>query len=179
MTLSDFATFSTAISGLAVTASLIYLAVQTHQNSKHSRALIQQGRAEQFQDLISQCAADPTLAEVVMRGGAGDLTMDPIQTYRFMFTMIAVFYNWEDGFYQHRDGLIDDERHIGTIALIRQRFQAPGFRAVWKYLRATYGTDFQSFMDGLIDDASVPAQPVSGMATWRALVQDELAPTRA
>src|SRR5258708_991482 len=82
MTLSDFATFSTAISGLAVTASLIYLALQTHQNSKHSRALIQQGRAAQFQDLISQWAADPALAEVVMRGGAGDLTMDPIQNYR-------------------------------------------------------------------------------------------------
>ena len=179
MTLSDVATFSTAISGLAVTASVIYLALQTHQNAKHSRALIQQGRATQFQNLITQWAADPTLAEVVMRGGAGDLTLDPVQGYRFMFTMIAVFYNWEDGFYQHRDGLIDDERHLGTVALIKQRFQAPGFRAVWQFLRATYGPDFQRFMDGLISDASVTDQPGAGAATWRALVEAELPATRA
>ena len=44
MTLSDFATFSTAISGLAVTASLIYLALQTHQNAKHTKALILEAR---------------------------------------------------------------------------------------------------------------------------------------
>jgi hypothetical protein len=112
-----------------------------------------------------------------MRGGAGDLTLDPIQSYRFMFTMIAVFYNWEDGFYQHRDGLIDEERHNGTVALIKQRFQAPGFRAVWKLLRATYGIDFQSFMDRLINDAV--AQPASGAATWRTLVQAELSAARA
>jgi hypothetical protein len=44
MTLSDFAAFSTAISYLAVTASLIYLALQAHQSVKHTRALIRQGR---------------------------------------------------------------------------------------------------------------------------------------
>ena len=40
MTLSDFATFCTAISGLAVTASLIYLGLQTYQSTKHTRALM-------------------------------------------------------------------------------------------------------------------------------------------
>ena len=46
-------------------------------------------------------------------------------------------------------------------------------------LRATYGPDFQSFMDGLISDASVPDQPGAGAATWRALVEAELPATRA
>ncbi len=43
MTLLDFATFSTAISGIAVSVSLIYLIIQTRQNLRHTRALIHQG----------------------------------------------------------------------------------------------------------------------------------------
>ncbi len=40
MTLADAASFSTAVSGFAVTASVIYLAIQTRQASRHTRALI-------------------------------------------------------------------------------------------------------------------------------------------
>ena len=47
MSLSDLAAIATVISGLAVLGSMIYLAQQTRQNSKHTRALIQQGRAVQ------------------------------------------------------------------------------------------------------------------------------------
>ena len=43
MTLSDFATLSTAVSGIAVTVSLIYLIIQTRRNTRHTRPLIHQG----------------------------------------------------------------------------------------------------------------------------------------
>ena len=61
ITLIWFATFSTAISGLAVTASLIYLALQTHQNAKHTRALIHQGRVANTLELTNMLL-DPDIA---------------------------------------------------------------------------------------------------------------------
>jgi hypothetical protein len=45
MTLSDISSIVGVISGLAVLGSLIYLAQQTRQNAKHTRALIQSGMA--------------------------------------------------------------------------------------------------------------------------------------
>jgi hypothetical protein len=48
MTLSDISSIVGMISGLAVLASLIYLAQQNRQNVKHTRALIQQGRVERI-----------------------------------------------------------------------------------------------------------------------------------
>jgi hypothetical protein len=45
MTLSDLASIGSLVSGTPVTASLIYLALQTHQDAKHTKALIHQGRA--------------------------------------------------------------------------------------------------------------------------------------
>ena len=44
MSLSDLASIGSFVSGIAVLASLIYLSLQVSQNTKHSRALIQQGR---------------------------------------------------------------------------------------------------------------------------------------
>jgi hypothetical protein len=44
MTLSDLASLATVLSGAAVLASLIYLAQQTRQNTRHTRALIEQAR---------------------------------------------------------------------------------------------------------------------------------------
>jgi len=49
------------VSGLAVTASLIYLALQTHQNAKHTRALIHQGRVAALRDILL-AGADPNVA---------------------------------------------------------------------------------------------------------------------
>jgi len=51
MTLSDLASIGSLVSGIAVLVSLVYLAQQTRQNSKHTRALIQQGRAIQSADM--------------------------------------------------------------------------------------------------------------------------------
>jgi len=45
MSLSEVALIATAISGFTATASLIYVALQTRQNVRHTRALILQGTA--------------------------------------------------------------------------------------------------------------------------------------
>jgi hypothetical protein len=54
MTLNDFATLSTAISGIAVTVSLIYLAVQTRQNARHTKALLQQGQSDRVVSTLGE-----------------------------------------------------------------------------------------------------------------------------
>src|SRR5665213_3244937 len=102
MTLSDLASIGSLVSGVAVLVSLIYLAQQTRQNSRHTRALIQQGRASQGQaGIVQWIATDPSTAEVYLRGCEGDITMDRVQFIRFIYMMISAFFAWEDSFYQH------------------------------------------------------------------------------
>jgi hypothetical protein len=52
MVLSDVASIATAVSGLAVTASLIYVGIQTKQNVRHTRALIHQGTAARTTNIL-------------------------------------------------------------------------------------------------------------------------------
>src|SRR5215469_5164197 len=119
MTLSDLASVATVISSLAVLASLIYLAQQTRQNTKHTRALIQQGRNQYVMDTSLISVTDPAVNDLLVRGDAGDPTLTPTQAAAYLQFVGAQLSTAEDAFYQHKDGLIDDERHAGTVAWLR------------------------------------------------------------
>jgi len=73
MTLSDIATFTTAMSGVAVTISIIYLALQTHQNTRHMRAQINQGRVALIAQLLIT-GTDADVAAAVLLGTTGSAT---------------------------------------------------------------------------------------------------------
>jgi hypothetical protein len=153
MTLSDFATFSTAISGLAVTASLIYLALQTHQNAKHTKALIHQGRIAALRDIFL-AGADPTMAAAVIAVPGGTPTPQEVQRVQYRFLFGAMIYGWQDTFLQYQSGLLNDDffRQMRSGAL--QALSTPASRAVWEFYRVP-GTQFTAFMDELA--ASLPA----------------------
>ncbi len=155
MTLSDIASIGSLVSGVAVLVSLIYLAQQTRQNSRHTRALIQQGRATQGQaGIIQWIATDSSTAEIYLRGVEGDRTIDRVQFVRFLFLMISAFFAWEDSFYQHREGLVETERHTAMMATIKTILRGPGAMAAWQMGRTNFGSDFQSFVDGLLSEAA-------------------------
>src|SRR5271165_6150215 len=108
MTLADLSSIATVISGAAVVTSLVYLSFQVRQNSKHTRALIQQGRAAMAQGgMVEWIATDRSLAEAYLRGTAGDTTIDGTQFIRFFFAVNSSFFTWEDLFYQHQAELIE------------------------------------------------------------------------
>ena len=89
MTLSDFATLSTAVSGIAVTASLIYLAMQTYQNSKHTKALLQQGQADRIVATL-MALSNPESAAAWIAGNGGTPTPDGVRELQFMLLCNAL-----------------------------------------------------------------------------------------
>jgi hypothetical protein len=157
MTLPDLASIGSIMSGVAVLASLLYLNQQIRQNTKHSRALIQQGRSLGSSNYLVQQAMDPSLTEIAERGDRGDITLDRVQSARYMYMTIAFFFLVEDLFYQHQDGLIDAERNAGTTEVLRLRFQSPGFRAAWMAMRPQFGPAFTSFLDSLMEGVGTSA----------------------
>lgn len=180
MSLSDLASLGSFVSGLAVLGSLVYLAQQTRQNVKHTRALIQQGRAIQASDMTNRWAEDPSLIALLQQATLGDPTLNNEQILRFLLMQFSAYQMWEDRFYQHKDGLIDEERHSGTVREIRERLQRIGYRTAWQMQRNTYGKEYQAFVDGLIDE--VRAAPVSESPlseTWKSLLAAEASATKA
>jgi hypothetical protein len=160
MTLSDFATFSTAISGLAVTASLIYLALQTHQNSKHTKALIQQGRADRTVSLM-QGMATADIATAMIIGDGGDPTPEEVRRRQFQYNLVALFVSWEDTFGQHEEGLLSEDQFGSFKAGLAAFIVQPGFRRfwkLWKERRPNHGLKFQAFVDSIIPSSSADSE---------------------
>jgi|SRR3569832_21580 len=174
MTLSDLASIGSLVSGLAVLVSLVYLNIQTRQSSKHTRALIQQGRSALWAELPLRYAQDPVLSDLRLRADIDALALDRTEIFRYRQSMFSDFYFWEDQFYQRRDGLLDDDRFAGTARVIEIRFHSPAVRHSWKQARNAFGKDYQSFMDDILRRTPVTARRADPLEAWKAGIEAEL-----
>ena len=156
MTLSDFATFSTAISGIAVTASLIYLALQTHQNTKHTKALIQQGWTDRLSTTFLKLA-DTDLMTCWLEGNGEVATAESVKHEKFLVQCEVHMHNFEELFSQHCDGLISEDRFASRLVAIEKMLRQPGFRAFWidwKAARPRQAQKFIAFFDEIASQAT-------------------------
>ncbi len=165
MTLADLSSIASMISGLAVLVSLVYLGLQTRQNIRHTRGLIQRGRADLTVE-NTRSWADGLMACVA---GAPDVTEKDLM--RFSLMTRAAFLYWEDGYLQNRQGLLTGEAFESFEAQIRANLPVPGIRAAWNLHRRSFSSGLQKYIDGII--AQTPAvSMVSRSDAWKAAVAE-------
>jgi hypothetical protein len=170
MTLSDLASLATVFSGVAVLVSLLYLAQQTRQNTRHTRAMIEQARNRQIIEGEMLYVSDPVVRSLSNRGDAADpnLTEEEVRAYFHLVSSQLMMF--EDLFYQHRAGLIDKERNASTISAIRNtRANKPGFRAAWQVCKRGLGQEFQSFVEPMLLEVELQS-PRDMTVVWRTLI---------
>jgi hypothetical protein len=170
MLLSELANFATILSGLTVVISVMYLATQVRQATRHTRAQIQQARNQQIVEAEWLYATNAELRELIVRGDAADPGLSADQVRAYLHYISAQLFLFEDLYYQHRDGLIDAERHATTIRTLKDiRAKNAGFRAAWKVCRGGLGREFQILMEDIFADTK--AQPAVDMvAKWHQLI---------
>ena len=122
MSLSDFATFSTAISGLAVTASLIYLALQTHQNAKHTKSLIFQARADRIGNQSLAMASSELVSAWLIENGVA-ATPEEIRKRQVRLQCVAYLQEWRDTFMQHEEGLLSADLFVDAKDALTRNFE--------------------------------------------------------
>ena len=170
MTLSDLASIGSLVSGIAVTASLIYLALQTHQNAKHTRALIHQGRIAGIRE-IAVAATDADVVSAIILANGGTPTPRDVKRMQFQFFFAATLYGWQDSFSQHESGLLDSDIYLQMRSAVTSAMAQPGSRAMWEGTLRVPGTKFAAFVDGII--AALPPPAAGGREPGaHALTQD-------
>jgi hypothetical protein len=167
MTLSDLAALGSFISGAAVLVSLVYLSLQIRQNTKHSQALIQQGRAGRIAETALR------LAELRESDGLdkcfnGETDVDPKELARFLYICRAGFVSAEDSYLQHQEGLLTGLAFESYEASLKGGMGSPGLGAGWKMMREGYEPRFRDYMDRMLADAK-PGPSVSNrsLANWK------------
>lgn len=155
MSLSDIASIASIISSAAVAVSLVYLGLQAHQNTKHTRALIQAGRVDRLMaQVIGYSDADKCAAYLTGNGQAA--TPEAIKQRQFMLQCLGQIGVMLDVFTQHSEGLLNDEQFNGVCATYRVWLREPGFRQFLLSFRTGVSAGqpkFTAFVDGLMTEA--------------------------
>jgi hypothetical protein len=89
----------------------------------------------------------------------------------------ALFFHFEDSFYQREEGLLNDEAFETVVAGARLSARSPGWRAAWRLARPNFGGRFLSFMDGVVA-ASAAEPPVDlSLEAWKLAFASEASRT--
>ena len=176
MSLSDLASLGSFVSGLAVLLSLVFfyfqlrqLGIQVRQAERNQQGAIRQGRISRAVEL-QLARTDPGIAAQAWRLGVqspDEITQAELD--QFLCLARAQFLHFEDGYYQHEEGLLNDDAfeqvRIGSYRLAR----FPGIRTAWKSnIRGFYGGTFQSFVDDVVARAAhEPTAHMHSVEEWR------------
>jgi hypothetical protein len=176
MSLSDLAALGSFVSGVAVLISLIYLALQVRQTKRNQQIAIRHSRVSRVVDL-HLALADPAVAEAWLHGSASPQEITPTELSQFTNLCRALFFHFEDSFYQREEGLLNDDAFETVVAGVRFSARSPGWRAAWKISRPNFGGRFLDFMDGLVAGSAAERPVDLSLEAWKVAFASEAART--
>jgi hypothetical protein len=170
VTLSELADIGQVVGGVAVVASLVYLAQQVRQNTRAVRGSTLHLNTDLWAAIFSRLA-DHTVAQAYVAGMGGAPEIKPLHYTQFYFVCKAMFLGLEDQFYQARQGILDPEIYAAyERASSAQLLAFPGFRIWWQQTRSTFSPDFVARVDEMIA-ATPEIDPGAFLREWQELAR--------
>jgi hypothetical protein len=176
MSLSDLASVGSFVSGLAVLISLIYLALQVRQTKRNQQIAIRHSRATRVVEL-HLALADIAVADAWLHGSGSPQQITETEVSQFMNLCRALFFHFEDSFYQREEGLLNDDAFETVVAGVRLSARSPGWRAAWKIARPNFGGRFLAFMDGVVAGSAVDPPVDLSVEAWKVAFASEASRT--
>jgi hypothetical protein len=172
MTLGELADVGELVGGVAVVASLVYLAVQIRQNTRAVRGSTLHFNTDLWAALF-QHLSDPAAAQAYIAGMSGRSDIKPLHYTQFYFICKTIFLALEDQFYQARQGILDPVIYAAYERATREQLLAfPGFRIFWQQTRETFSPPFVERIDALI--AKQPeSDPGAFLREWQRIAELE------
>lgn len=166
MTWTQISSIISALSGVAVLISVVFLILQLKVAVKNQQAMIRTFRTGRLVEL-NMAAANPSFADAWFKGMAGAEDLSNTQFAQFLHGCRATFANSEDAFYQYREGLLNKAAFASFSATVKFSFVSLGYRVAWRNSRDLYGKEFIDFMDRALNEVAIKP-PSDRLAQWKA-----------
>ena len=147
MTLDQLASIGEIIGGFAVVISLVYLAIQIRTNTEAERTSTYQSIVSDFGAMNNTMASTPELSHLFVQAMENYQQLNSDQKARISQMFFQCFRFFENMFYQHQKGYLDDEVWIGWKRLMLTYFGRPGFQTWWEHRREVYSEPFAIFLE--------------------------------
>jgi hypothetical protein len=176
MSLSDLASVGSFVSGFAVLISLIYLSLQVRQTKRNQQIAIRHSRASRIVDL-QLALADPGVAGAWLHGSGSPQEITQTELSQFINLCRALFFHFEDSFYQREEGLLNDDAFETVVAGARLSARSPGWRAAWRVARPNFAGRFLAFMDGVVAGSAAEPPVDLSLEAWKVAFASETSRT--
>lgn len=147
MTLQDLSLIAQIVGGAAVLASLIFVGIEVRQNSAITRAQVHQQLSDTFTAYLETLAGHASIVGVGTSSKAGLANMTDEELLRFSFLMAGLFKIWENAFYQHKSGFLDERAWQSNVQWLLTWYHLPGVRIWWLVRKDLFAHEFQAFVE--------------------------------
>jgi hypothetical protein len=155
------------ISSIAVLISLIYLAVQIKKSTETARTSTYHSIVSAFGDMNQTMASVPDLSFLYVRALEEFESLDESEKARISQLFYSTFRYFENMFYQHEKGYLEDDVWVGWERLMVTYFRRSGFQIWWSMRRDVFSKAFVAFLES--------AESVESIASYYELTQQESA----
>jgi hypothetical protein len=148
MPLEQLANIAEIFGMLVISITLIFLIAQMRQNNKALHSSTAYSAHEQVgNQMYRPLASDHSLADVFLRGCDDPSGLSPVETVRFFAFFQNTVFTIQTGFYQWREGALDEAFWISWSKIITNIHTSPGFRLFWEQRKYLFTEDFQSYCE--------------------------------
>ena len=140
---------SQLIGSLAVVLSVLYLAVQVHQNTRVAKLAMQDAAATALRDVTKPLMENAEL-ERIWRVGIEDVSALSVEERaRFFHAAYQFLKAFETIHFHHVYGMMDKDLFVGWHGLLRHYVFAPGMAQYWKLRPEVFSERFRNFVNSL------------------------------
>jgi hypothetical protein len=132
------------VGAFAVVLTLVYLAVQTRQNTKAVQHAYSRGVVEDANEWRFRIIESAEIAELFRSGLRDPQTLSDNDLYRFRMLMDSLVFHWQHGFHANQwVPVLNITRVLGT----------PGGTWYWTRAKDVMEADFIAYVEGLLAGA--------------------------
>ncbi len=145
LTIQDLRALGELLGSVAVLATLIYLALQTRQNTMAISAQLDAATVGANQSLFLSVATSSELMEAMQEDLAGDMTTNQARRAWFWIAQLLTF-QWQ--LHQAQRGLLPSFNEAAIAATVRATFNSfPSFEDWWEGGKENFHPDFVEWVE--------------------------------
>jgi hypothetical protein len=145
LTIQDLGALGELLGSVAVLATLVYLALQTRQNTMAIGAQLDAAVLAARLNTFLSVATSNELAEAVREDGTGDMTTNEVQLGMYWGSLVS-YLQWQ--YQQARLGLLPTFHEAGTGEAVANFFTTSrGFAGYWEGTRRILAPEFVEWVE--------------------------------
>ena len=161
LTLENGYYISQMVAAVLLVLSVVYLALQVHQNTSAMRLSNFQAVSIGWANVFGALVNNEEVSDIYRRGLFEQGTLNEIEQIRFRSLGMLILRMFHECFEEQHEGGVRQVRWESSQRVAVDIMQTPGMQILWSSRKHWFPDDFQVYMDNLIKLSATEAKPLT------------------